>query len=263
MYSRCVSATRSSSSSSSASMQVLKRQLRTARRLNVVLAVAAVFLLVVAIAGAGNSRTGAERPVPNGAAGTPSDGADATDPIALRDPKDPLAVGDVDAPVVLVEFADLRCPYCALFAQQTLPTLLKDYVDTGKVRYEFRDVAFFGDQSVDAAVALRAAAEQGRFMQYLTAVYGAAPENKHPDLSRKKLIAFARSAGVPDMAAFESDLDRKDLRDAVNAATSEAHQLGITSVPFFVAGDQALSGAQPLAAFRQLLDAQLAKAGPR
>lgn len=242
------------------SVQVLRQRLRNARRLNIGLAIAALLLLVVALARPTGSPSQANRPAPGS---TTDVSPEATDPIARRDPKDPLALGVVDAPVVMVEFADMRCPYCALFTKQTLPTLIKEYVDTGKVRYEFRDVVFFGDQSAEAAVALRAAAEQGRFEAYLTTVYGAAPENKHPDLTREKLIAFAKSAGVPDLAEFEKDLDREELRTAVDSNTDEARRLGINSVPFFVVGDQALSGAQPLDSFRQLLDSQLSKAVKR
>jgi protein-disulfide isomerase len=163
--------------------------------------------------------------------------------------------------VVLVEWADFRCPFCAVVTNQTLPTLFEEYVDTGLVRFEFRDVAFFGEESIDAAVAARAAGEQGRFPEYLEALFAAAPEKGHPDMPRDKLIGFATEAGVPDLAKFEQDLDRADLRDAVLASTAEAQKLGVTSVPFFVAGDQAIAGAQPIENFRALLDEQLAAAG--
>ncbi|MCW3819842.1 DsbA family protein [Micromonospora sp. DR5-3] len=121
-------------------------------------------------------------------------------------------------------------------------------------------VAYFGEQSEDAAVAARAAAEQGRFFEFLSAVYKEAPEHKHPDLPRERLIAFAKKAGVPDIERFTADLDDAGLRAAAEASNSEAAQLGVTSVPFFVAGDNTLSGAQPTSVFRQYLDAAIAKA---
>ncbi|MFB9643247.1 DsbA family protein [Agromyces lapidis] len=241
----------------------LERRLRRSKVLNIVLGIAIAFLLVVVIAqsfpqstvaAAGPSAsTGPEASEAAGYAENPA--------IALRDPDDPLAIGEVDAPVVLVEWADFRCPYCAVFTNETLPVVLDEYVETGLVRYEFRDVAFFGDDSTAAAVAVRAAGEQGRFAEYLEVVYAAAPEKGHPDMPREKLIGFAKEAGVPDLAAFEADLDRADLRDAVTASTAQAQQLGVTGVPFFVAGDQALSGAQPLDAVRSFLDQQLLAAG--
>lgn len=241
----------------------LARKLRFARILNVVLGAITAFLLVVVIA---QSVPGAEQAATADTTQTPAadasgSGSGAGSEIATRDPDDPLAIGDVDAPVVLVEWADFRCPYCAVVTNQTLPTIFEEYVEKGLVRYEFRDVAFFGEESIDAAVAARAAGEQGRFPEYLEAVFAAAPEKGHPDMPREKLIGFAATAGVPDLAKFEQDLDRADLRDAVLASTDTAQRLGVTSVPFFVAGDQAIAGAQPIENFRALLDEQLAAAG--
>ena len=173
-----------------------------------------------------------------------------------------MAIGDIDAPVVLSEWADLRCPYCARVTTQVMPTVIAEYVDTGKVRIEFHDVSFFGEDSTAAAVALRAAAEQGRFADYLHTVHAAAPpEGGHPDLPRETLIDFAVTAGVPDIERFTADLDREDLVAAVEASTAWAQQLGISSVPFVVAGNPATPGAQPTDTCRPRRDEQLTAAG--
>ncbi|MFK4730478.1 thioredoxin domain-containing protein [Agromyces mediolanus] len=246
----------------------LERRLRRSRILNVVLGAITAFLAVVVIAQSlPGSAGGAAADAPPASSDTPATGAPAagTNPenpaIAKRDPDDPFAIGSVDAPIVLVEWADFRCPFCAVFTNDTMPVILDEYVDSGLVRYEFRDVAFFGDESVDAAVAARAAGEQGRFPEYLAALYAAAPESGHPDMPREKLVGFAQTAGVPDLARFEADLDRQDLRDAVAKSTADAQALGVSSVPFFVVGTQAMAGAQPVDAFRQFLDTRLAEAG--
>lgn len=182
-------------------------------------------------------------------------------PLARRDPADPMAVGSIDAPVVLIEWTDLRCPFCASFSRETLPAIMADYVDTGLVRIEVRDVAYFGEQSEDASVAAQAAAAQGRYIEFLDAVFDAAPESGHPDLPRDTLIAFAEVAGVPDIARFTADLDDPALHAAVQEETGFAQQIGVSAVPFFVAGDVSLSGAQPIDIFRGYLDQALAKAG--
>lgn len=154
----------------------------------------------------------------------------------------------------------MRCPYCAAVHRETLPTIIDEYVDKGLVRLEVRDVSFFGEQSENAAVAARAAGKQGKFFEYLDAVYEAAPENDHPDLPREKLLSFAEAAGVPDLAQFTADLDDPALHEAAQQSTTDAQRLGVNAVPFFVAGDTALSGAQPLSVFRDFLDQALEKA---
>lgn len=179
--------------------------------------------------------------------------------IVRRDADDPMAIGDVDAPVVLVQWTDLRCPFCAAYEQDTFPTIVDEYVETGLVRIEIRDVAFFGEQSEDAAIAARAAGNQGKFFEFLNVVYAAAPANTHADLPRDVLVDFAEEAGVPDMAQFVTDLDDPNLRAQARESTERAQSLGVTAVPFFVAGDTAVSGAQPIEVFRSFLDDALAK----
>jgi protein-disulfide isomerase len=197
--------------------------------------------------------------------GTPSADSSASSESTLasladRRDGDPMAIGPVDAPVVIIEWSDYRCPFCAAFANDTLPQLRKQYIDTGKVRFEFRDLAIFGDQSVDAAVAARAAGEQGRYFAFAEALFAAAPEKGHPDMPAAKLIGFARDAGVPDITRFERDLRDADLRAAVQADTAKAQQLGANGTPFFVVGETPMSGAQPADVFRQVIDAELARA---
>lgn len=239
------------SSPTKSATEILETKYRRSRRLNVVLAVVAIFLGVVIAAQSLQGQSPSAAPVQ-------SEQAEEFD-FVRRDAGDPMAIGDVDAPVVLTQWTDLRCPFCALFARETLPTLIEEYVDTGKVRIEFHDVAFYGAQSEGAAVAARAAAKQGKFMEFVTAVYAAAPERGHPDLPRESLIAFAEEAGVPEMNRFTADLDDPAIRDAAQANTLDAQQLGVNSVPFFVAGNTTLAGAQPIGTFRKLLDTAAAE----
>lgn len=228
----------------------LRTRLRRAHMVNLVLVVIVLLLVVVIVAQQDRATTASA-----GASASPS--GVLADQVARADADDPRAIGDIDAPVTIVEWTDLRCPYCASFANQTLPTLLTRYVETGQVRIEFHDVAYFGDESVDAAVAARAAGEQGRYVAYLETLYAAAPETGHPDMPREKLVGFAEQAGVPDISAFTAALDRDDLRQAVEDDTTAANSLGITGVPFFVIGDDTLSGAQSSDTFTKTIETQL------
>lgn len=241
------------------SRHTLEARYRRSRTWNIVLAAVAVFLGVVVIAQTLTGGSGTEEQITETAENTQNPGGDME--FVRREADDPRAIGSVDAPVVMTEWIDLRCPFCASFSRDTLPALITDYVDTGKVRIEFVDVAYFGEQSLDGQIAARAAADQDKYVEYVTAVFDAAPEKGHPDLTRDVLIDFAEQVDMPDMARFTSDLDDPQLRSTAEAQTLEAQQLGVTAVPFFVAGQTALSGAQPESTFRDYLDDAIAAAG--
>src|SRR5437879_9948193 len=72
-------------------------------------------------------------------------------------------LGNRNAKVTVVEFADFRCPFCDQFYKQTLPSLKKDYIDTGKVQFAFRHFQFLGPASITAGNAAECANEQDKF----------------------------------------------------------------------------------------------------
>ena len=80
-------------------------------------------------------------------------------------PQDGLSLGDPDAPVTLVEFADLQCPFCAEWAREALPVYVDDYVRTGQMRIEFRPLTFIGNESESAAEIAIAAGEQDKALE--------------------------------------------------------------------------------------------------
>lgn len=178
--------------------------------------------------------------------------------LARRDAGAVTALGDVDAPLVLIEYSDYRCPFCGKFARDTMPVLVEEYVETGKIRFEWRDFPVFGQESVDGAMAARAAGEQGLYWEYHHAMYADAPERGHLKITDEKILAWAKEVGVPDMEQFTKDLDDPQLRKKVDADTAEAREIGATGTPTFVLGGQIIVGAQPTDAFRDLIDEQLA-----
>ncbi|MGO3151972.1 MAG: DsbA family protein [Galactobacter sp.] len=255
-------------------LESLETRLKRYRIATLALAIACLFLLIVTVAqlgtagsgtkaaGSGKATTARSDNGSSGTEGAQSVEGDSTDsPLAKRDPDDPMAIGKADAPLVMVEYTDMRCPFCATYNQETQPELIEEYVDAGLLRIEVRDVAYFGDESADAAVAARAAGEQGKYFEYLDALYAAAPASGHPDMPRKKLVGFAKTAGVEDLDAFEKALDDDALKQKVMQGNSDAQQTGVTGVPFFVVGDQSVSGAQSIDTFRSFLDQSLTQAG--
>lgn len=229
----------------------------------IVLAVLAIFLVVVLIAQFTGRDSASEQASGQSAASAPaSDDPDAELKalIERREADDPRAIGEVDAPLVMVEWTDLRCPFCGLFSREILPTLKEEYVDTGKVRIEFRDVVYFGDRSASASAAARAAAKQDKYVDYLRAIYARAPESGHPELPDEELVEVAEEIGVPDMERFKADMKDPDLLAEAQEETAQARQLGVQGVPFFAVGSSVLAGTQPLDNFRAFLDQAIEEA---
>ena len=179
--------------------------------------------------------------------------------LARRVDGDPLAIGDVDAPLVLVEYSDYRCPFCAKFSRDSEPELIKRYVDEGKLRIEWRDMPIFGEQSLTAARAGRAAAEQGMFWEFNSAVYADAPATGHADLNPAVLRATAERVGIPDLDRFESDAASDKFDDAIWGDAAAAQAMGVVSTPSFSVNGHPMIGAQPTPAFIDLIDELLAQ----
>lgn len=179
------------------------------------------------------------------------------DQLPRRVDGDPMAKGAVDAPVVLTEWADYRCPYCSLWAEQTLPQL-QPLIDAGTLRVEFRDLAIFGDESVKAATAARAAGRQGKYFEFQYALFAALPDAGHPDIGDDLIYGIVEDLGL-DAQQFTADWADPALADAVAADSAEAQHLGISSTPSFVVGSQFLAGAYPLDVFETLIDEELAR----
>jgi len=170
-------------------------------------------------------------------------------------------MGRDDAPVTIIEFTDLQCPYCARHAMQTFPRLKAGYIDTGKLRYTSRDLPLpFHSFALPAAVASRCAGEQGRFWEYREALFAA-----QATLGTEPYGRIARELGL-DVERLEAC--RADGRQAadVNADLELARSHGIGSTPSFVIGrvvngqfeGELISGAKPYEFFAARIDALLA-----
>ena len=100
-----------------------------------------------------------------GAAPTPASTAPAQtwEQLVRRESDDPMALGEADAPVVMVAYSEFQCPFCGKFARDTEPVLIEKYVEDGTLRIEWRDFPYLGPESTVAARGGRAAAAQDRF----------------------------------------------------------------------------------------------------
>jgi protein-disulfide isomerase len=141
-------------------------------------------------------------------------------------------LGDPKAPVTLTEYVDLQCPICAAASRETLPTLVRDYVRTGKVKLEARTLHFIGPDSERAALVAAGAEQQGRLWPFLEAFYAAQGEENSGYVTDDFLRSVAAAAGVDATKALKA-ADTAAAQDRLNRANADAQTFGIDSTPTF------------------------------
>ena len=146
---------------------------------------------------------------------------------------DGLNIGDPNAKVKVIEFADFQCPYCQLYWQQLEPMIISDYIATNKIYYTYSPMAFLGQESVDAAEAVYCANDQGKFWEYRDMLYANHTGENVGDFTQTKLISFAKKLSL-DTTAFESCLTTNKYQQQVTDANAYASGLGVSSTPSFI-----------------------------
>jgi protein-disulfide isomerase len=172
-----------------------------------------------------------------------------------------LVLGRVDAPVTLVEFTDLECPYCRAFHVNTFERLKREYIDTGKVRFITRDFPLdFHPNARPAALAVRCAGEQGKFweMRHVVTLNANA-------LNRELYDRLAKELGL-DAGKFSACIGADRYRADIDRDMAEAVKAGVSGTPTFVVGattpgttleGQRIVGAQPFPVFETQIKALL------
>jgi protein-disulfide isomerase len=147
-------------------------------------------------------------------------------------------LGDPNAPVKVVEWANYQCPFCNQFWQSSESTFLNDYIKTGKVQFEYKDLTFGWQESIDASEAATCAADQGKFWQYHDTLFKNQKAENSGGFSRSRLKTMASDMGL-DMGKFNDCFDGHKTADQVQASDQAGAQQKIAGTPtFFVNGQQ-------------------------
>ena len=175
--------------------------------------------------------------------------------------------GDPQAPVTLIEYSDFTCGFCLKFFRETWPRLRADYIETGKVRFLYRDFPRgFQGPGLDAAVAARCAGNQGRYWQMHDRLFGDDRRLGSADLQR-----HAQTIGL-DLPLFSKCLEEAPHTDAIRRDREEGVRLGFVGTPGFVllrtqgTGQQrpiAIPGAVPFKVFQEQIDRLLGAPSPK
>ena len=172
-------------------------------------------------------------------------------------------LGNPDAPVTLVEFGDYQCHFCNVFFHSTEDDILKNYVETGKVRMIFKDYNIIGPDSISASHGAHCADDQGLFWEYHDILYSNWTGENNGWASSKNLVKFAQEIDL-DMDEWSECMKNKPYSQLILASNEDAKNLGITGTPaFFVIGSDGKStrifGAQPYGVFENIFEIELKK----
>ena len=170
-------------------------------------------------------------------------------------------LGDPDAPITLVEFGDYQCHYCNVFFQSIEKDIVKNYVDTGKVKIIFKDYNIIGEDSVKASQGAHCANDQGLFWEYHDILYSNWTGENNGWASSENLAIFAQQIGL-NMNTWSECMNKGSHSQIILKSNDDARTLQLTGTPaFFIINSEGevskLFGAQPFEVFKKIFDEQL------
>jgi protein-disulfide isomerase len=190
---------------------------------------------------------------------TPSPSADPANIPMVAGADDDAFLGKINAPVTVIEFTDLECPFCERHHSQVYPQIKSQYIDTGKVKYVSRDFPLTSihpnaQPAAEAAECVREQSDDETYFVFVDKIF-----DNQQTLSQDNLRAWANELGF-DIA---SCMGSGKYKNEVQQDSQDAQAAGGRGTPFFVVvnseGEGApISGAQPFSAFQQAIEAALA-----
>ncbi|QQG39355.1 MAG: thioredoxin domain-containing protein [Candidatus Aenigmatarchaeota archaeon] len=178
---------------------------------------------------------------------------------------DAASMGSADAKVRIIEYSDFQCPFCRKFVEDTLPQLEAEYIDTGKVEFEYRHFPLsFHPGARPAAEAAECAREQGKFWEVHDIIFEKQAEQGAGtiDLKEEDIKLWLSEVEGLDAARVVQCMDNDDKESLILRDLADGGKYDVGGTPtFFVGTDQKgyvpLVGAQPFEAFQPIIDEEL------
>ena len=172
-------------------------------------------------------------------------------------------LGNVNAPLTMIEFGDYQCTYCKKFFHETEGSIIENYVKTGKVKIMFKDFIVVGGDSANAANAAHCANDQKMFWSYHSILYNNWDGEDTGWASFERLHEFANKLEL-DMDEFSKCMSNSKWEKLVNSSQADGRIIGVTATPTFFIIDQSnnilkITGAQHYAVFEEVFDSLLEK----
>ena len=172
-------------------------------------------------------------------------------------------LGNVNAPLTMIEFGDYQCTYCKKFFSETEGSIIENYVKTGKVKIMFKDFIVVGGDSTNAANAAHCANDQKMFWSYHSILYNNWDGEGTGWASFERLHEFANKLGL-DMNEFSECMSESKWEELINSSQKDGRIIGVTATPTFFIIDQSnnilkITGAQHYDVFEDVFDSLLEK----
>lgn len=166
-----------------------------------------------------------------------------------------FVLGNPNAKVVVVEYASLTCPHCAHFAQDDFPKLKKEYIDTKKIKFVYRDFPL--DNLALGAALLARCAPEGKGFGMVEKMFNEQTKWIQAEKPIEPLTAYAKETGMSDKDV-DACLQNKAIVDAIRDVYSTAASLyKVDATPTFLVGDERVGGAD-YAKLKTMIDTALA-----
>ncbi|HJX36976.1 MAG TPA: DsbA family protein [Anaerolineae bacterium] len=194
---------------------------------------------------------------------TPTAELDGT-PEATREPLVPLdddpVLGSADAPVTIIEYSEYLCPFCRTFALETLPLIEEQYIDTGKVRFIYRDFPVHGQPAVIMSMVAECAADQGKFWEMQSFVWERSDEWSQSENLLATVQGYADELGI-DTEEYTSCLEEGTVVERIIEDYNVGVQDGVEATPSFLINGTLVRGALPFEKFQKVIEEKLAESG--
>jgi len=173
-------------------------------------------------------------------------------------PLDDIVMGDVNAPVTLVEYASMTCPHCKNFHEKILPSIKEKYVDTGKLKYILRPFPFDGDRRGEAAFMLAICAPNNNYYAMVDALFETQATWANPQINPvPELLRLSKLSGMSE-ADFKACLSKQDVLDKMIAGRNKAvKDFEVRSTPTVFLNDKKFSGDSSPEGYSKAIEALL------
>ncbi|MGD1838890.1 MAG: DsbA family protein [Nitrososphaeraceae archaeon] len=177
--------------------------------------------------------------------------------------KDTPVLGNDDAPVTIFDFSDFQCPLCKRYALNTEPSIIENYVDTGKVKIAYKHFTIFGPDSTTASKISQCAKEQGKFWEFSKLAYENQKGTNSGWAGKDNLITLASQIPDLDLESLKSCADSTKYDFMIGNDLLQAKAFNFSGTPSFIivnsdgSKPEIIGGAYPYPLFQDALDKKL------